>query len=121
MHLPELHVGDLAAASIKKPFNIKEIAIDESLLKTYAGVYEEDGVERLITVENAKLYYQRVGANKLSMRPYARDKFFFENSAVLGEFKRDAKNNIIGLELSNKRGISRSVLKRTGKALPVSR
>jgi len=119
-HLPEFLAGDLAALSINKPFNIREIAVDESLLKTYVGVYEEDGVERLITVENGKLYYQRVGANKMSMKPYARDKFFFENTAILGEFKRDAKNNIIALELANKRGISRSVLKRTDKAVPVT-
>ena len=116
-HLPEFLAGDLAALTINKPFSIREIVVDESLLKTYVGVYEEDGVERLIAVENGKLYYQRVGANKLSMKPYARDKFFFENTAVIGEFKRDAKNNIIGLELSNKRGISRSILRRTDKAI----
>lgn len=117
-HLPEFLAGDLAALAIGKPFHITEIAVDESVLKTYAGVYEEEGVERFITAENGKLYYQRAGANKMTMRPYARDRFFFENTAVIGEFKRDAQNNITGLELSNKRGISRSVLRRTEKALP---
>jgi hypothetical protein len=84
----------------------------------YVGVYEEEGVERLMTVEGGKLYYQRTGANKMSMKPYAPDKFFFENTAVIGEFKRDANNNIISLELSNKRGISRSVLRKTDKPVP---
>lgn len=51
-----------------------------------------------------------------AVKPYARDKFFLENTAVIGEFKRDAQNN--RLELSNKRGIGRSVLRRTDKALP---
>lgn len=120
-HLPEFLAGDLAALAIGKPFHITEITVDKNVLQTYAGVYEEEGVERLITAESGKLYYQRAGANKLSMRPYARDKFFFENTAVIGEFKRDAQNNITGLELSNKRGISRSVLRRTDKALPVTR
>ena len=118
-HLPEFLAGDLAALAIGKPFHISEITVDESVLKTYTGVYEEEGVERFVTAESGKLYYQRAGANKMSMKPYARDKFFFENTAVLGEFNRDAQNNIIGLELSNKRGISRSVLRRTDKALPV--
>jgi len=75
-------------------------------------------VERFITAENGKLYYQRAGANKMSMKPYAKDKFFFENTAIIGEFKRDAQNNIISLELSNKRGVSRSVLRRTDKPIP---
>jgi CubicO group peptidase (beta-lactamase class C family) len=116
--LPEFLAGDLAALAINKPFNIREIALDENLLKTYVGVYEEEGVERLITVENGKLYYQRVGANKMNMKPYAKDKFFFEQAAVIAEFKRDAKNKIVSLELTSKRGISSTVLKRTDKPLP---
>jgi len=120
-HLPEFLAGDLAALAIRKPFNISEISVDENMLKTYVGVYEEEGVDRLVTVDGGKLYYQRVGANKMSMKPYARDKFFFENTAVIGEFKRDEKNNITGLELSNKRGISRSFLRRTDKATPVGK
>ena len=116
--LPEFLAGDLAALAINKPYNISEISLDENLLKTYVGVYEEEGVERLITLENGKLYYQRVGANKLNMKPYAKDKFFFENLAVIAEFKRDASNNIISLALSSKRGISSSTLKRTDKPVP---
>jgi CubicO group peptidase (beta-lactamase class C family) len=117
-HLPEFLAGDLAALAINKPFDIREISVAENLLRTYVGIYEEEGVERLITVEGGKLYYQRRGANQMSMKPYAPDKFFFENTAVIGEFKRDANNNIISLELSNKRGISRSVLRKTDKPVP---
>lgn len=116
--LPEFLAGDLAALAIGKPFNIKETTLDENLLKTYVGIYEEEGVERLITVENGKLYYQRVGANKMNMKPYAKDKFFFENAAVIAEFKRDANDKIVSLNLANKRGISSSVLKRTDKPIP---
>jgi CubicO group peptidase (beta-lactamase class C family) len=116
--LPEFLAGDLAALTIGKPFDIREVSLDESLLKTYAGVYEEEGVERLITVENGRLFYQRVGANRMSMKPYARDKFFFENTAVVGEFRRDAGGRITGLAVSNKRGVSSSFLRRTDKPLP---
>jgi CubicO group peptidase (beta-lactamase class C family) len=118
--LPEFLAGDLAALAIGRPFNISEISLDEKLLTAYVGVYEEEGVERLITVESGKLFYRRVGANRLSMKPYARDKFFFENTAVVGEFKRDASDKIIGLELTNKRGVSSSFLKRTDKPLPAA-
>ncbi|HEX8736556.1 MAG TPA: serine hydrolase domain-containing protein [Pyrinomonadaceae bacterium] len=117
--LPEFLAGDLAALAINKPFNIREITLDENLLKEYVGVYEEEGVERLITVENGKLYYQRVGANKMIMKPYARDKFFFDNASIIGEIKRDASGKIISLDLASKRGVSAGVLKRTDKPLPV--
>ena len=116
--LPEFLAGDLAALVINKPFNIKETTLDEELLKSYTGVYEDEGVERLITIENGKLYYQRVGANRMAMKPYAKDKIVFENTAVLGEFKRDANNKITSLLLSNKRGVSSSVLTRTEKQIP---
>ena len=75
----------------------------------------DEGVERLITIENGEVYYQRVGANKMVMKPYAKDKFFFDNAAILAEFKRDANNKITSLVLSNKRGISSTVLTRTEK------
>jgi CubicO group peptidase (beta-lactamase class C family) len=116
--LPEFLAGDLAALAIDKPFNIREVTLDEGLLKTYVGVYEEEGVERLVTVEGGKLYYQRVGANKLIMRPYAKDKFFFDNVAVVAEFKRDVSNNIVSLSLTSKRGVSSSNLRRTDKTIP---
>ena len=117
--IPEFLAGDLAALAIGKPFNIKEITLDENLLKTYVGVYEEEGVERLMTVENGKLFYQRVGANKMQMKPYAKDKFFFDNASIIAEFKRDANGNIIRLDLVSKRGINPSVLKKTDKPIPV--
>jgi hypothetical protein len=110
----------LAALAIGKPYDIREITLDENLLRAYAGVYEDEGVERLVTVEDGKLFYRRVGANRMSMKPYAKDKFFFENTAVVGEFKRDASGKVIALELSNKRGVSSSVLRRTDKPLPAA-
>jgi len=118
--LPEFLAGDLAALTIGKPFNIKEVTLDENLLQSYTGVYEEEGIERLITVENGKLFYQRVGANKMQMKPYAKDKFFFETAAIIAEFKRDANDKITNLALSHKRGVSSSVLKRTDKPIPVA-
>ena len=116
--IPEFLAGDLAALAIGKPFNIKETTLDKNTLETYVGVYEEEGIERLITLENGKLYYQRVGANKMQMKSYAKDKFFFENASIIAEFKHDTNDKIKGLQLESKRGISSSFLKRTDKPLP---
>ncbi|HEX8565154.1 MAG TPA: serine hydrolase [Pyrinomonadaceae bacterium] len=117
--LPEFLAGDLAALAIGKPFNIKETALDENLLRTYVGVYVEEDIERLVTLENGKLYYRRAGGDKLQMKPYAKDKFFFETAAAVAEFKRDASDKIISFSLKNKRGISSSVSKKTDKPIPV--
>ena len=59
-----------------------------------------------------------VDANKMNMKPYAKDRFFFENATVVAEFKRDANGNVLSLLLANKRGISSSILKRTDKPIP---
>jgi len=120
VRLPEFLAGDLAALTIGKPYRISEITLDENLLKAYVGVYEDEGGERVITAEGGKLFYRRVGANKLSMKPYAKDKFFFEHTAIVGEFKRDANDRVISLAVSNKRGISSSVLRRTDKPIPAA-
>ena len=116
--LPEFLAGDLAAMAIGKPFDFRETTLDENLLRGYTGVYEEDGVERVLTVENGNLFYRRAGGNRLSMKPYAKDKFFIENTSVIAEFKRDANDRIVRLELSSKRGVSSNVLRRTDKPLP---
>lgn len=116
--LPEFLAGDLAALTIGKPYDIREVTLDENLLKTYVGVYEEEGVDRLITVEGGQLFYRRVGANRMSLKPYAKDKFFFENTSIVGEFKRDASDRIVSLELSSKRGVSSNVLRRTERPIP---
>lgn len=116
--LPENLAGDLAALAIGKPFDIKETALDENLLRSYVGVYEEEGVDRLITLENGKLYYQRVGANRMEMKPYAKDRFFFENASIIAEFKHDREGKITSLDLASKRGVSSSVMRRTEKPVP---
>jgi hypothetical protein len=54
----------------------------------------------------------------MHLKPYAKDKFFFENAAVTGEFKRGASGNIISLDMVSKRGISSTVLKKTDKPIP---
>jgi CubicO group peptidase (beta-lactamase class C family) len=75
--LPEYLAGDLAAAAMGKPFHFVEIPVSSESLQPYVGVYEDEGIERSLTVENGKLMYQRTGGNKMTMHPYARDRFFF--------------------------------------------
>ena len=71
-----------------------------------------------ITVENGKFYTRESARIKMPLKPYAKDKFVFDNTAIIGEFKRDASDKITGLFLANKRGVSASLLRKTDKPLP---
>jgi SpoVK/Ycf46/Vps4 family AAA+-type ATPase len=53
---------------------LNPITIDESILKSYVGVYGP----RTITFENGELHYQREGRPKYRMVPMSEDTFMFE-------------------------------------------
>ncbi len=46
-------------------------------------------------------------------------KIIYKKAFGLANLRETGRSNIIGLELSNKRGVSKTVLKRTDKAIPV--
>lgn len=121
--LPEITAAKLTAIALGKPDTIKAIVLSDSLLQTYAGVYIQDSVQRYITLSNHQLYYQRADNRaKLWMRPYAIDKFFFENTSVLGKIKRDGAKKITDLFIFNNRHPSSpTIFKRTDLLLPASK
>ncbi len=117
---PDMISVKMAAAALGKPYNTKEIALEESMLETYVGVYESDAKEeRVITKEGKQLYSQRSGGNKLPIRPWAKDQFFFDNSLANLEFKRDANGKIIKA-IVNERGAT-SEWNKTDKAIVVKK
>ena len=77
----------LAAAAIGKPFAYTEIAMVNSELERYAGVYEnESGDQLLISMERAKLYVQRGRGPKVNAKPYQKDHFFFNDGMTTMKF-----------------------------------
>jgi CubicO group peptidase (beta-lactamase class C family) len=101
----EMVAGLLVAAVIGKPFNTSGMPMPEDSLKNYVGVYrpENDTVGRHITLTDGKLYYQRTGGPRMLMIPCAPDRFFFDNTIVTGQIKRDVRKRIISLQLFNNR------------------
>lgn len=94
----------MAAIAMGKPFNMTEIKIDTTLLRQYIGVYEtSDGQKRIITKEGTQLYSQRQGLQRFTMRPNAKDGFFFDNSLTSILFNRDATGKVIDA-VTNDRG-----------------
>lgn len=89
---------EIAGLVINKPFGEKkEITLTGIDLNKYTGVYEnEDGQQRVIRIDGNKLTSQRDGGTLYKIKPYAKNKYFFENSMSLMEFTEDATGNING-------------------------
>jgi len=93
----------LAALTMGKPYDRKEIAINAATVKEYIGVYEnEDGEQRIITADGMMLTSQRSGGTKYSIKPYEKDKFFFENSLSTIDFLRNADGLIEKLQFKSR-------------------
>lgn len=93
---PEDLAHQMAAITIGKPFNFKEIPVAEDILQNYSGVFEaSNDVKRAIFVEDGKLFSQRTGGNQFQIIPFAKDKFFFENSLTQIEFKRNEQGKVV--------------------------
>lgn len=115
---PDNVAAKLAAWTIDKPYNFKEITLDENTLKSYVGVYENpESGQRIITLENGKLYSQRSGGSKSQIKPYEKDKFFFETSLSFLNFQRSVNEMITGV-ISSQRGAQTLLWNKTDKPIP---
>jgi hypothetical protein len=116
--LPELVATDIAAMSLGRPLNMKPVVLPAEQLQEYTGVYR-DTADVFISLDNGKLFYQRTVNPKLPFTPYAKDKFFFENTSIIGEINRDSRGRIVSLSTQMMRATSKNVLTRVGP-LPAS-
>lgn len=107
----------LAALTIGKPYAYKEITVDNTMLQTYTGVYENNkGEQRIITVSDNKLYSQRGSGAKLAVKAYEKDRFFFDDAMTTISFAKNKNGEIEKLTLSNRNGIE--VWNKTNKPVP---
>jgi CubicO group peptidase (beta-lactamase class C family) len=104
----------MAGIAIGKPYNRTEITIDEATLEQYKGIYEnEEGVLREISRDGAKLFSQRKGGEKLLVKPFDKDKFFYDNSLTILKFGRDASGSVTEIVMDDRGTVT--VWKRTDK------
>jgi CubicO group peptidase (beta-lactamase class C family) len=117
---PEDLAYQMAAQTIGKPFNLKEIPVAENTLQEYVGVFEsQDGVKRAIFVEDGKLFSQRLGggANQLRIIPFEKDGFNYENSLSQISFLRNDSGKVEGAVFKTATG-SPEHMKLTNEPLP---
>ena len=109
----------MAALTIGKPYNYKEIQLEETTLENYTGVYEnEEGAQRIITKVDKQLFSQRATGPKNSIKAYGNDKFFFTNSLATLTFQRDGQNRVTQV-VSSERGVEVKWIK-TDKPIPAT-
>ena len=115
---PDFLSQKMAALAIGKPLKTTTIELDEETLEQYTGVYENDeGMQRMITREGNQLYSQRTGSTRQKILPFAKDKFFFEDSFTTVAFIRDASGTVVESKMDARGVIITS--KKTDKPLPV--
>ncbi len=98
---PEMIASKAAALAIGKPYpDFKPIALDAGTLDSYVGVYRiDDKNERVIRREGARLIMQRTGRQPVEIVPYKTDGFVLNNTLVMLDFGRDAKGNVIDVNV----------------------
>ncbi len=86
----------LAALTAGKPYEYKEIPVEDEILQGYIGVYEnQKGLQRIITVSENKLFSQPGRGPKSNLKAYQRDKFFLAADAMQTiEFSKNAAGKI---------------------------
>ena len=93
---PKVITSRLAALASGKPYEYKEISVENSILEGYKSLYEnQNGQQRIITVSENQLYSQLGRGPKSKLKAYQKDMFFFDDDAMQTiEFSRNAKGGI---------------------------
>jgi hypothetical protein len=113
---PEDMTAKIAALTIGKPYQPKEIPLKSDVLKEYTGVYEnEKGEQRIISLTDNQLFSQRGRNPKFAVKPFQKDKFFFETALVNIDFSRNAKGEIE--KLTTKSRVGNEVWNKTDKPI----
>jgi len=106
----------LAALAAGKPYEYKEIAIENSILQGYTGVYEnQKGLQRIITASENQLYSQLGRGPKSKLKAFQKDMFFID-AIVTIEFSKNKKGKIE--KLTSKKLNGNEIWNKTNKPIP---
>ena len=102
---PEIATAKLVAIAIGRPYAYKEITVENSVLQTYAGVYEnEAGDQFVISAETGRLYAQRGRAPKVPVKAIKKDQFIFEDPMISMAFATNKAGKIEKLTIYSRSG-----------------
>jgi CubicO group peptidase (beta-lactamase class C family) len=117
---PEDITAKLAALAIGEPYEYKVIAIEDNILASYTGVYENGkGQQRVITASEHQLSSQSGRGPKSKVNAFAQDRFVFDSDSMSKiEFARSDKGAVEKLVTKSRNGIE--VWNKTNKPIPSS-
>lgn len=103
---PQMVATKAAALAIGKPFpDHKAVVVAPAVLEKYVGVYTiDDKNTRTVRVADGKLSMQRTGRERIELKPYKDNAFFFPDSLATLEFVRNAKGEVTALKMINDGG-----------------
>jgi CubicO group peptidase (beta-lactamase class C family) len=91
----EKTASKMAAIVLKRPYQWNNIEMSSKALEAYPAAYASAHEEKFIAHEDGQLLYFSKGGSKSVLVPFAKDKFFIENSLVSLEFERDIKGHVV--------------------------
>ncbi|MBL7888292.1 MAG: serine hydrolase [Bacteroidia bacterium] len=108
----------LAALTSGRPYEYKEISVENTTLKGYTGVYEnQKGLQRIITLLDNKLFSQLGRGPKSLLKAYQKDKFFFDTDPMQTIAFSKNKNGKVEKLIAEKL-TGNEVWNKTNKAIP---
>jgi CubicO group peptidase (beta-lactamase class C family) len=98
----DVPASKIAALLLGKPYIFNKMVLPLNELEKYQGVYNTafEG-KKIITVQDGQLYYYVKGGNKSLLIPYAKDKFYIDNTLLTLNFERTKGGSISGFIFNN--------------------
>ncbi|MFD0750638.1 serine hydrolase domain-containing protein [Mucilaginibacter calamicampi] len=95
---------ELAAIALAQPYPAQSMQLSEQALQAFAGTYADDtGNKKQFNLRNGKLYYEPQGAQPLQLMPYAKNKFYLENTLVVADIIHDVQGKVLAIKFSDRR------------------
>ena len=118
---PTQLANQAAALVLGEPLDERpQVELDEAELAEYVGLYDiehDDERDRLVHLENGKLFIQRTGGSKGEIGFSEKDRFFVVGTMVEGRFERGAAGDVVGFWLEPQAGAEEMAAK-TDRPLP---
>lgn len=96
---PSFFTQLIAAKMIGKYPITEKKSLNSELLADYVGIYQVENSKdkRTIKIKDGHLTSFRTGGNLLNLYSYDKDKFYFEKSLDIFEFKRNKEGKVVGI------------------------
>lgn len=96
---PSFFTQVIAAKMLGKYPITEKKSLSSKVLADYIGIYQVENSKdkRTIKIKDGHLTSFRTGGNLLNLFPYDKDKFYFEKSLDIFEFKRNKDGQVVGI------------------------